>query len=404
MTFLLTTVAAFSLSAATCVNNRQDLLRYPLQLTLPNLEPSDLERLRMYAQRVRELELRRKWRAIGTSTGMDIATYTTHLQDILHGQGIRTTLETPEERRNVLILESVASGGNPLAQCYLDMARATEVKRLVVHLTEVDYRDRASAHDNTRGTPYFSGSQQEVGLSMDIVLYMIREDLHPYAIHEFRHAALSAKGEHSFFNHVFLRMDSSIDLLGNRVGSVPSKLGYREVLSVEEVYNFAFDAIYHLDMAMFSEPATSSSNWYNWHQFRTSIFYLGVISKGVTDLATIFLEEFQNSPVNIRAVEDKYIDLSNSYNQLLHFKIPPETANTTSNRNPNDEQDQARDVWKAEIRPSLDKMVTMASFAHEKAEHILELLDSEPDNHRAIRANTEELVFFLQDQLVSNND
>ena len=40
----------------------------------------------------------------------------------------------------------------------------------------------------------------------------------------------------------------------------------------------------------------------------------------------------------------------------------------------------------------------------EKAEHILELLDSEPDNHRAIRENTEELVFFLQDQLFSSDD
>ena len=421
ITLLSATVAAFSVSAAVpCIENRQDLLRYPLQLTLPSLEPSDLDRLGMYNERAWELELYREWGDIGTSTGMDLATYTAHLQEILHGQGIRTTLETPEEGRNTLTLESVAPGGNPLAQCYLDLARATEVRGLVVHLTEVDYREGAGSLSGDES--YFLKLQRELGLSLSIVLDMVRGYLHPYTIHEFRHAAFSAEGEHSFFNHAFLRMDSPIDLLGNRADSVTRNLQYREYFSVEEVYNFAFDAIFYLNSAMHSSTTTTSSS-YNWQEFGFSIFVLEAISGGVTELAAVFLEKFQNSPINIRAIEDKYVYLFNYHRQVLRFKVSPATLNIISNAlsrvgdyDPDviipqyerhrllAEYARAQSVWEAEVESSLGKIVTLASFVQEKTEHILELLESEPDNHRAIKESTEELVFFLQDQLFSDND
>ena len=397
--FLLATIAAFSLSAAPCIDNREDLLRYPSppELRVTHFKRLNWRQLGPYARRATELGLYSEWSRIGKPpVGMDLATYTAHLRDILHEQGVRTTLETPEEGHNTLVLESVAPEGNPMAKCYLDMAHATEVKRLVVQLTEVDYRERAMTHGRGGKDPYFSRPRREIGLPMDIVLNMIDGGFHPDIIHEFRHAAFSVQGEHSFFNHAFLRMDSSISLFGDRVDSATRNLPYREYLSVEEIYNFALDATFYLDRAMLSSPTSS----YNWQEFRSIIFTLEVISKSATDLATIFLEEFQDSPTSIRSIRGDYGYIYNTQGQVLMFKVSPAMTNMISNANPN----QTADAWKTEVQSSLGEMVTMASFAGEKAEHILELLESEPDNHVAIRANTEELVFFLQDQLFPNDD
>ena len=394
--FLPATLTAFSLAATPCINDRQDILRHPFpELRLADLEPSNLERIEQYAQRIRELELDSAWDIVGTSTGMDLATYTAHLQDILNGQGIRTTLETPEEGRNTLVLESVSPEGNQLAQCYLDMAHATETTRLVVQLTEADYRERAITHGGGGKFPYFSGSRREIGLSMDIFLDMVHGYLHPSTIHEFRHAALSAEGEYSVFNHAFHRNNSSIDLFGDRVDSATRNPAYREYLSVDEVYNFALDAIFYLDRAMLSSPTSS----HNWQRFQFDILNLEGISKVVANLAAIFLEEIRFFPASIRSIRGDYAYISNTQGQILMFKVSPAMTNIISNANPN----QTGDAWKAEIQSSLGKMVTLASFAQEKTEHILELL-SEPDNHVAIRESTEELVFFLQDQLFPGND
>lgn len=405
---------ASAISASPCLEESDDLLRYPLELSLDrDTHRADYSKLLLDI-----IFLEADWDTPGTPEGRgDLESFAARLRELLHARGVSTALEKPREERYTLVFEDVAPEGSPTAQCYLDMARATETDRVVVHVMGTELRNNPDDLADT-GLPYFSFGDSELTLSMEVIISMLREIVHPSALHEFQHASFASSRteteEPSPFDHRFF---AGTDAFAEPM-DVPYV--YRASFSMEELYAHSFDALRHLD-----RPWVDTS-----HIMRTEVVAhlqtLISLAQVAEDIAADALERFlgyQDSffwyPLDAvgtqRYGNGTYGIFPDPRGRYLRLRLPPEAERLISS------YDRFRTTYRSllsmaidyimrnsarmesinaalirEVEPMLREVAAISSFVGERARRTLASIEARPYDVGTVRGELERLVTFLQ--------